>query len=141
MGQGRIEGAPVRQLLPQGGETSNDRHGCEGNPRLPGWQAFLPGRSFRWRPLPLPRYRLSMSTEFGWWNKDDEGRKFQVIADVHGGNVTWTRKQGHHAPWETHPPTPDDWDRLIAEASRRVPRRLLSPKQFAVIERLREAAR
>jgi hypothetical protein len=55
--------------------------------------------------------------------------------------VSWTRKQGHHAPWEIHPPSPDDWDRLISEASRRVPRRLLSPKQFAVIEKLREAAR
>ncbi|MBL9207895.1 MAG: hypothetical protein JNN01_22620 [Opitutaceae bacterium] len=82
-----------------------------------------------------------MSMEFGWWDKDETGKKYQILADIHGGNVTWTRKQGHHQSWETHPPTDLDWDRLLDEARRRVPRRLLSPKQFAVIERLREAAR
>ncbi len=82
-----------------------------------------------------------MSMEFGWWDKDADGKKFQVVADIHGGNATWTRKQGHHQPWETHLPTPADWDRLIDEARRRLPRRLLSPKQFAEIERLRMGAR
>ncbi|HRE82246.1 MAG TPA: hypothetical protein PLN52_14450 [Opitutaceae bacterium] len=82
-----------------------------------------------------------MSMEFGWWDKDAEGRKFQIVADVHGGNAEWTRKQGHHQPWEKHEPTDADWDRLIEEARRRVPRRLLSPKQFADIERLRDATR
>jgi hypothetical protein len=76
-----------------------------------------------------------MATEFGWWAKDENG-KFQVVAEVHGGNVSWTRKQGHHQPWETHKPSDDDWDRLLSEAERRVPRRLLSPKQFAEIKRL-----
>jgi hypothetical protein len=82
-----------------------------------------------------------MSMEFGWWDKDPDGRKFQICARIHGGNATWCRKQGHHQPWIEHPPSPEDWDRLIDEASRRVPRRLLSPKQFAEIERLRDAAR
>ncbi|MBE7537555.1 MAG: hypothetical protein HS122_03990 [Opitutaceae bacterium] len=81
-----------------------------------------------------------MSTEFGWWDKDDDGRKYQIVAEIHGGNITWARKQGHHKPWEPHPPTASNWDRLLNEARRRVPRRLLSPKQFAEIERLREAA-
>lgn len=82
-----------------------------------------------------------MSMEFGWWEKDQDGRKFQILAEIHGGNITWTRKQGHHQPWEAHPPTHDDWEKLIAEAQRRLPRRLLSPKQFAEIEKLRESAR
>ena len=78
-----------------------------------------------------------MSTEFGWWNKDPELGKYQVVADVHGGSVTWTRKKGHHTPWVTHTPSEEDWDRLIYEADRRVPRRLISPKQFEVIKNLR----
>lgn len=79
-----------------------------------------------------------MSIEFGWWNKDDEGRKYQVRASVHGGNLEWKRHQGHHSAWEEHTPSDDDRQRLIAEAERRVPRRLISPKQFDEIKRLAE---
>ena len=80
-----------------------------------------------------------MSIEFGWWNKDANGDKYQVSAIVHGGNIEWNRKQGHHASWEPHPPTEDDRARLIAEAERRVPRRLITQKQFDEIKRLSEA--
>ncbi len=76
--------------------------------------------------------------EFGWWNKDPEEGKMQVRATVHGGNIAWHRKQGHHTSWIDHPPSEADWDRLMHEAGKRVPRRLISPKQFAEIERLRE---
>jgi hypothetical protein len=55
---------------------------------------------------------------------------------VHGGNLTWFRKQGHFTSWEVHGPSEEDWSRLISEAERRVPRRLLSPKQFDEIRRL-----
>lgn len=78
-----------------------------------------------------------MAIEFGWWNKDDDG-KYQVSAVVHGGNIAWTRKQGHHASWEPHTPTDDDRVRLISEAERRVPRRLITQKQFEEIKRLSE---
>ena len=79
-----------------------------------------------------------MSMEFGWWSSDDTG-KFQINVSIHGGNIAWSRKQGHHTSWETYgPPNEEDWDRLIAEAERRVPRRLISPKQMAEIKRLRE---
>jgi len=77
-----------------------------------------------------------MAMEFGWWEKDPEDGKFQVVARIHGGNIEWTRKQGHYHSWLVHTPTEDDWERLLAEASRRVPRRLISPKQFADIERI-----
>lgn len=80
-----------------------------------------------------------MSIEFGWWTKDPETGKFQINVRIHGGNIEWTRKQGHHTSWEPYgPPTDDDWEKLIAEAERRVPRRLISPKQFDEIRRLRE---
>src|SRR5215212_5747093 len=79
-----------------------------------------------------------MSIEFGWWNKDADGKKYQVIVNVHGGNIAWTRKQGHHAPWEDHTPDDEDRARLIFEAEKRVPRRLISQKQFDEIKRLSE---
>ena len=53
-----------------------------------------------------------MATDFGWWNKDESG-KYQVNVEVHGGNIAWTRKQGHHTSWEKHTPNDDDWDRLL----------------------------
>jgi len=79
-----------------------------------------------------------MSIEFGWWAKDPEAGKFQINVAIHGGNITWQRKQGHYNSWEDFPPTEDDWDKLIGEAERRVPRRLISTKQFEDIKRLRE---
>lgn len=81
-----------------------------------------------------------MSMEFGWWARDPEQGKYQVRVVIHGGNIEWKRKQGHHTPWEPYgPPTDDDWDKLLAEAGNRVPRRLISPKQFEAIKRLRDA--
>jgi hypothetical protein len=76
--------------------------------------------------------------EFGWWVRDPEEGKYQVKAIVHGGNLTWFRKQRHFTSWEVHGPSEEDWSRLISEAERRVPRRLLSPKQFDQILKLRE---
>ena len=77
-----------------------------------------------------------MSIDFGWWNKDEEGKKFQVHVAVHGGNIQWTRQQGHHAQWEMYLPSDEDRARLVTEAERRVPRRLISQKQFDEIKRL-----
>jgi hypothetical protein len=79
-----------------------------------------------------------MTTEFGWWARDADGRKYQVRVAVFGGALTWSRKQGHHQPWQPlDDVTDEDWNLLIAEAERRVPRRLISPKQFEAIKRLR----
>lgn len=77
-----------------------------------------------------------MSIEFGWWNRDDDGRRYQVNVAIHGGNIEWTRHQGHHTPWEPHLPSDDDRARLVSEAEKRVPRRLISTKQFEEIKRL-----
>lgn len=77
-----------------------------------------------------------MAMEFGWWDKDEEVGKFQVVAEFHGGKVSWTRKHGHHIPWAQFHPTDDDWDRLLAEAERRVPRRLMSPRQFTELKKI-----
>ncbi len=77
-----------------------------------------------------------MSITFGWWNRDPEQGKYQVSVSVHGGNIEWTRKHGHHQRWEPHTPNDDDRERLIDEASRRIPRRLITQKQFEEIKRL-----
>jgi hypothetical protein len=79
-----------------------------------------------------------MSMEFGWWNTDPGLGKFQVKAVVQRGRVSWRRKQGHFSLWESLNPEPTDWERLVSEASRRVPRRLISPKQFEEIRLLCE---
>jgi hypothetical protein len=82
-----------------------------------------------------------MAMEFGWWVRDPEDGKYQVCAEFHGGAVSWKRKQGHHQPWEELTPiTTELWDRLIDEAAKRVPRRLMSPKQFDELKRLRASA-
>jgi hypothetical protein len=79
-----------------------------------------------------------MTTEFGWWARDADGRRYQVRVEIFGDTVTWLRKQGHHQPWVPYgPPNDDDWNLLLARAEERVPRRLLSPRQFANLKRLR----
>jgi len=79
-----------------------------------------------------------MSVNFGWWNRDPEEGKYQVAVSVHGGNIEWTRKQGHHQPWQPHTPSDEDRERLIHEAGNRIPRRLITQKQFEEIRRLAE---
>ena len=81
-----------------------------------------------------------MSIEFGWWNKDPEDKgKYQVSVVVHGGNIEWRRHKGHHTSWEVHTPTDDDRARLVYEAEKRVPRRLITQKQFDEIKKLSES--
>lgn len=77
-----------------------------------------------------------MSIEFGWWKVIPEEGKFQISAIVHGGNIEWTRHKGHHTSWLPHEPDDEDRERLIYEAQKRVPRRLITQKQFEEIKRL-----
>ena len=71
-----------------------------------------------------------MGMEFGWWEKDDEGKKWQINARFHGGNVVFSRHHGHHTSREDFDPSDEQWDRLLKEAERRLPRRLMSTKEF-----------
>jgi len=81
-----------------------------------------------------------MTTQFGWWARDADGRRYQVRVEIFGDALTWSRKQGHHQSWEPYgPATQEDWDILLAEAEKRVPRRLISPRQFETVKRLRPA--
>ena len=49
----------------------------------------------------------------------------------HGGNVAFIKKTGHHNPWVEFEGNDEQWDRLIKEAEKRLPRRLMSQKEFA----------
>ena len=71
--------------------------------------------------------------EFGWLQKDKKKKKHQVCVDIFGKNITWTKKYGHNSSWDPFKPNDVDWDKLISEAERRVPRRLFSQKQFEFI--------
>ncbi|MBP6865151.1 MAG: hypothetical protein KBC32_07740 [Candidatus Didemnitutus sp.] len=68
--------------------------------------------------------------EFGWWEKDDDGTKWQINVRFHGGNVLFSKKTGHHNPWIDFDGNDAHWDRLIQEAEKRLPRRLMSQKEF-----------
>ena len=68
--------------------------------------------------------------EFGWWEKDDAGAKWQINVRFHGGNVLFRKKTGHPHPWIDFDGNDEQWDRLIQEAEKRLPRRLMSQKEF-----------
>ncbi|MCC5025307.1 MAG: hypothetical protein J6386_22100 [Candidatus Synoicihabitans palmerolidicus] len=82
-----------------------------------------------------------MTNEFNWWNRTPEEGKYKVKAKIYGNVLTFTRHQGHHTRWEPHTPTDDDFDRLLSDANKRVPRRLISPKQMKEIETVAAAKR
>lgn len=71
-----------------------------------------------------------MGMEFGWWEKDEEGVKWQINVRFHGGNVVFIRKTGHHNPWQEFEANDEHWDLLLREAEKRLPRRLMTQKQF-----------
>jgi len=69
--------------------------------------------------------------EFGWQDRDEDGTKWQICARFHAGRVEFSRRTGHNNGWEDYTtPTEAQWDRLISEAERRLPRRLMSTKEF-----------
>lgn len=68
--------------------------------------------------------------EFGWWETDDDKIKWSISVRFHGGHVTFSRKTGHNTSWEDFEANDAQWDRLLKEAERRLPRRLMSQKEF-----------
>jgi len=58
-----------------------------------------------------------MGMEFGWWKTTGESGKHQINVSIHGGNIEWMSKQGHHTRWQEYgPPSDEDWERLFCEA-------------------------
>lgn len=75
--------------------------------------------------------------EFGWWETDDEGKKWNVSVRYHAGHVTFSRKTGHHTGWTDFDGNEEQWDRLLKEAEKRLPRRLMSQKEFVRLKACR----
>lgn len=75
--------------------------------------------------------------EFGWWEQDEEQKKWNITVRFHGGKVVFSRKHGHHTSWEDFTPNEEQWDRLFKEAERRLPRRLMSKQEFARLKACR----
>ncbi len=75
-----------------------------------------------------------MGMEFGWWDKDEDGKKWHIKVRFHAGHVVFNRKHGHHTSWELFEPNDEQWDRLLSEAERRLPRRLMSTKEFNALK-------
>jgi len=77
-----------------------------------------------------------MNVEIGFWKRTDDGRKFQVRLRIFGGNLLWEYQPARFQPWETYlTPDDDDWNKVIAEANMREPRRVIHDKMLALIRR------
>ena len=64
--------------------------------------------------------------EFGWWNRNEDGKKYQVHLEVFGKKLRWRCQRARFEPWEDYAdPTEDDWERALQMAENRFQRKLL----------------
>lgn len=75
--------------------------------------------------------------EFGWWETDEEGRKWNISVRFHAGHVVFSKKTGHHTGWTDFEGNDEQWERLFKEAEKRLPRRLMSQKEFVRLKACR----
>ena len=73
--------------------------------------------------------------ELGWWNRDAEGKKFQVHLEVFGGKLLWRCQRKRHEAWQEYPPTEEDWVTALELAENRLQRRLTTYAMVAKIRR------
>jgi hypothetical protein len=73
--------------------------------------------------------------ELGWWNRDADGKKFQVHLEVFGGQLLWRCQRARFEPWEDYVnPTEEDWAKALELAENRLQRRLTTGD---VVEKIR----
>jgi len=73
--------------------------------------------------------------ELGWWNRDGDGKKFQVRLEVFGGQLQWRCQRERFAPWEDYAnPTDEDWATALELAENRLQRRLTTKN---IVEKIR----
>lgn len=73
--------------------------------------------------------------ELGWWNRDEEGRKYQVHLEIFGRKLHWRCQRKRHEPWTDYPhPTEDDWNMALQLAENRLQRRLTTAD---IVEKIR----
>lgn len=82
-----------------------------------------------------------MNLEIGFWKRTEDGRKLQVRLRVFGGKIIWECQPARFQAWEPYlTPDDDDWGKVIAEANKREPRRVIHDKMLALIRRRGRAA-
>lgn len=73
--------------------------------------------------------------EMGWWNRDEDGKKYQVHLEVFGGQLRWQFQRERFATWEVYAnPTEEDWATALELAENRLQRRLTTKD---VVEKIR----
>ncbi len=77
-----------------------------------------------------------MNVEIAFWKRTEEEGKRQVRLRVFGGKVVWECQPARFEPWVPYTtPDEDDWAKVIAEARKRAPRRVIHDKVLALILR------
>lgn len=74
--------------------------------------------------------------ELGWWNRDEDGKKYRVQLEKFGSKLIWRCQRGRHTPWQdyTHP-TEADWDKAIELAENWYVRRLIREDALKMIKK------
>lgn len=74
--------------------------------------------------------------ELGWWNRDEDGKKYQVNVRLFGMQLQWTCQRGRFQSWEKYEfPTEEDWDRAIQQAENRYQRRLMTKDALELVRK------
>jgi hypothetical protein len=74
--------------------------------------------------------------EIGWWNRDAEGKKYQVHLNLFGGKLEWTCQRARHEPWTPYEePTDADWAAALRLAENRYQRRLITRTTLELVRR------
>lgn len=72
--------------------------------------------------------------ELGWWNRDAEGRKYQVQLEVFGGKIIWRCQRKRFEAWQAFDPSEEDWVKALELAENRLQRRLTT---YGAVDKIR----
>jgi len=74
--------------------------------------------------------------ELGWWNRDEDGKKYRVQLEKFGHKLIWRCQRGRHTPWQDYPhPTEEDWDKAVELAENWYVRRLIREDALKMIKK------
>lgn len=78
-----------------------------------------------------------MSFTLVWKARDLEGKRVEVEFTLLGQRTSWRIKRHRHEPWETLPPTEDDWEALDDAMARHLARGSIQPEDVSFVRKLR----
>lgn len=75
--------------------------------------------------------------EIKWKLRDADGHRYELRAQLRGGEWRFWIRLGRFDSWKPHPnPSKEDWFRLLDAVERRVTRRLIPEETLAKLRRL-----